>query len=362
VKTWFTITNKAEAPAAEIDIFDEIGLWGVSTKDFANALKSVPMDREISLRINSPGGSVFDGFAIHDMLAARRDKVTARIIGVAASMASIIALAGKRTIASENSTVMIHKPRGGAFGESEEMRKMADLLDKLEGRLVNVYAAKSGKKEDEVKAAMEATTWFTAEEAKAWGLVDEVSAPVKAAACFDLSRLGPVPDRITNLFTGGVTASTNHQTQVSMKNLLAVLVEAKLIASADLSDDAAAAQVRAAFANQASQLKAAQDENTSLKAQLEKANKGLAESLTARAEAAVDAAVKVGKIKDDKNVRAKWIESYVANEESTKTLIASLAEVKAQKGSAPIVTDKSPEDKTERQSTASVWAKQFSNS
>ena len=359
MKTWFTITNKADSAAAEIDIFDEIGLWGVSTKDFANALKSVPADREISLRINSPGGSVFDGFAIFDMLAARRDKVTARVIGVAASMASIIALAGKRTIAAENAVLMIHKPHGGAYGESDEMRKMADLLDKIEGRLVNVYVAKTGKSEADVRAALEATTWFTAEEAKAWGLVDEIAAPVKAAASFDLSRFGALPKNLT----GGGDASTNHQQPKQMIKLLAVLVEAKLLASADVNEDAAVAQVRAAFANQAAQLKAASDENADLKAKLETANKSLTEALKARAESAIEAAVKAGKIKDDAAVRAKWVEAYIANEDAAKMLIASLTEQKLPRGGAPVshvpAGTSQPGNKAERPSTESVWARQF---
>jgi enoyl-CoA hydratase/carnithine racemase len=195
---------------------------------------------------------------------------------------------------------------------------------------------------------MDETTWFTAAEAKDWGLVDEVGNAVKAVASFDINKFGAVPDRITNLFTGGVTASTNHQTQVSMKNLLAVLVEAKLLASADLSDDAAAALVRAALANQSAQAKAVADENTTLKSKVEAANKELATALKARADSAIDAAVKAGKIKDDKDVRAKWVEAYVANEEASKALLASLAEQKPARGSAPIVTTQAPKTESDQ--------------
>jgi ATP-dependent Clp endopeptidase proteolytic subunit ClpP len=355
MKTWFTITNKASDPAAEIDIFNEIGVWGVTAKDFANALKQVPKDREILLRINSPGGSIFDGHAIYNMLAERRDKVVAKVIGIAASMASIIMLAGRRVIAAENAVIMIHNPAASAGGDSDDMRKMADLLDKLKTQLVAAYVKKTGKTEKDVTDAMDETTWFTAAEAKDWGLVDEVGNAVKAVASFDINKFGAVPDRITNLFTGGVTASTNHQTQVSMKNLLAVLVEAKLLASADLSDDAAAALVRAALANQSAQAKAVADENTTLKSQLEAANKKveaankeLATALKARADSAIDAAVKAGKIKDDKDVRAKWVEAYVANEEASKALLASLAEQKPARGSAPIVTTQAPKTESDQ--------------
>lgn len=334
MKTWFTITNKADAPAAEIDIFDEIGIWGVTVKDFATALKSVPMDREITLRINSPGGSVFDGHAIYNLLAERREKVLAKVIGLAASMASIVMLAGRKTVAAANATVMIHNPIGWASGDSKLMREYADLLDKIRGQLVAAYAKKTGKKDEDITAAMDATTWMTAQEALAWGLVDEIAEPVQAAATFDLSRFGEIPERFTKGPHGA--ASTNHPK--IMNKLMKALVEAGLIASADVNDEAAATQFAAAFATQKAQLKAAQDKNTDLEAKLEAANKDVAAALKARAEAAIDAAVKAGKIKDEAELKAKWVSAYIANEDATKALIGSLAEPKPRRGEAPVVT------------------------
>jgi len=90
--------------------------------------------------------------------------------------------------AAENATLMIHNPAGLVAGESRDMQEMAALLDKLRGPLANVYADKTGKSQEAVIAAMDATTWFTAQEAKDWGLVDEVTAPLKIAANFDLSK------------------------------------------------------------------------------------------------------------------------------------------------------------------------------
>ena len=119
-KTWFSIENKADKPAAEVFIFDEIGFWGVTAKDFANQLKGIEKDRKISLRINSPGGSVFDGTAVYNLIAERRDNVVAYIDGLAASMASVIAMAAGKVVMADNSMMMIHDPIGAAYGGSEE--------------------------------------------------------------------------------------------------------------------------------------------------------------------------------------------------------------------------------------------------
>lgn len=356
MKSWFTIKNEAGKPAAEIDIFDEIGLWGVTPKDFAQQLASIPSDRDITLRINSPGGSIFDGFAIFNMLAARRERVTASVIGLAASMATIVMLAAKRVTAAENSTLMIHRPAGGAWGESKDMREMADLLDKLEGQLVSAYVAKTGKSEADVKAAMAATTWFTAAEAKEWGLVDEVTAAMQAAATFDLTRFGELPKNIS----GGRSASTNQPTQNEMKNLLKALVEAKLIASADVTDEVAALQFEAAFAAQANTIKAQSEQIADLDTKLKAANETIAANAKAAAQVAVDAAVKAGKIKDDEEARAKWADWYVKDSAGTQAMLDAIADPKTPRGAAPVVTGALTTTATnDRPSTESVWAKQF---
>ena len=194
MKTWFNIKAAAGGEKqTDILIFDEIGLWGITAKDFATALKEIPEDHAITVRINSPGGSVFDGYAIFNALKARAANVTTRIEGLAASMASVIALAGSKVTAAANSIVMIHNPWSGVSGDSEDLRKMADLLDKLTGQLVGIYSAKTGLPEADVRAAMDAETWFTGAEAKEWGLVDEVTDEIQVAASFDTSRFRNAP-------------------------------------------------------------------------------------------------------------------------------------------------------------------------
>lgn len=345
MKTWFTITNKADAPSAEIDIFDEIGLWGVSVKDFSDQLKALAGDRAITLRINSPGGSIVDGFAMFNMLKARREHITAKVIGLAASMATVVMLAAKSVVASENSLLMIHNPASIAWGESKDMREMADLLDKMKSQLVNTYVAKTGKTEAEVVAAMDAVTWFTAKEAKEWGLIDAISDPVKATAVFDLTRFGTVPQNIS----GGQTASAKPTNEIKiMKNLLKALADANLIASADVSEEIAVTQLTASLATQKTKLTDLENKVTA--------------ALNAEADACVSAAVKSGKIKEDKELRAKWVSAYVRDAVSTKALIDSLPEAKGSKGVAPIAVAQGADAAAAidaRPSTHSVWAKQF---
>lgn len=191
-KSWFSIQNKAASEPVEILIYDQIGKdWfsndGVSAKEFAEALAAIPKSRDIVVGINSPGGNVWDGLAIYHQLKARGDKVRTRVDGVAASIASVIALAGKLTMPA-NALMMIHRAWGIAVGNAADMLKLADDLAKHDGIIANIYSQKNGKPQSENMAAMEAETWFNGSEAKLFGLADETSDVVAIAASHDLSR------------------------------------------------------------------------------------------------------------------------------------------------------------------------------
>lgn len=187
MKTWFDIQAKAN-DEAEIYLYDEIGGWGVTAKSFIDAVRATGAKR-INLRINSPGGSVFDGLAIYNFL--RGQDVTVQIDGLAASISSIIALAGKTVRMAGNGFFMIHNPWGGAVGEADEMRQTADLLDKIRDSLVGTYAAKTGKDHDTIKEWMNSETWFSAAEAKEAGFVDEVTDEIAFAASTRSFRNAP---------------------------------------------------------------------------------------------------------------------------------------------------------------------------
>lgn len=317
-KTWFSIENKADKPAAEIFIFDEIGFWGVTAKEFASQLKGIEKDRKISLRINSPGGSVFDGTAVYNMIADRRENVVAYIDGLAASMASVIAMAAGKVVMADNSMMMIHDPIGAAYGGSEDLRKMADVLDKIGGTISGAYEKKTGKTEADVKAAMAEETWFTAQEAKDWGLADEISGAVKIAATFDLQRFRRSPVSIAARAEGITPAATTTQKDTSMKDLLKALADAKLIPSAKLDDSEAAAAFTASFDALTKARKTDADTITSL-------NETIAAGLQKEADAFVASLVAAGKIKDDDVARKAMASTYLKDPAGVKAWTEALS-------------------------------------
>jgi len=184
---------------AEILIYDEIGAsWygeGITAKGFAADLAAVKAKR-LRVRINSGGGSVFEGLAIYNALRTHSAKVTCEIDGVAASIASVIALAGDTVKMADNAFFMVHNPFGAAMGDADDMRAFADLLDKVGGSLAGIYAEKTGADEDQIQAWMDAETWFTAEEAKAAGFIDAITKGKTVEARADLAAYGNVPDSL----------------------------------------------------------------------------------------------------------------------------------------------------------------------
>ncbi|MGP6089753.1 head maturation protease, ClpP-related [Antarctobacter jejuensis] len=203
MNSWYTI--RALATGAEVSIYDEIGAYGVSAKGFLAELGALPEGTPIDLRLNSPGGSVFDAVAIFNALSRHAGTVTVWIDGIAASAASYIAMAGDEIVMPENAFLMIHDPPGLVMGTAEDMRSMAGALDKVKGSLVSGYAAKSGRTAEEVSALMAAETWFDAAEAFAQGFADRVAEPVRIAARFDIARFRNAPPAVTDAVdtTGG---------------------------------------------------------------------------------------------------------------------------------------------------------------
>jgi len=183
---WYEIKNKSDK--AEIWIYDYIGkdMWtgeGVSAKDFQKELAGIKAS-QIDLHINSPGGDIFDGLAIYNLLKQHPANVTTFIDGWAASIASIIALAGDQVLMAENGQYMIHEPEGLVMGKSSDMRKLADVLDHVrDSSLTKTYMAKTGKTEAEINEMLTAETWMSAEQALDEGFIDEISDRMDMAAC-----------------------------------------------------------------------------------------------------------------------------------------------------------------------------------
>lgn len=170
---WYSIKNLADG-TAEINIYDEVGYLGVTAQGFINELKTITAD-QISLRINSPGGEIFDGIAIMNAIRSHPAMVTTYVDGLAASIASVIAMAGDRVVMMPNSQMMIHDGSGLCVGNAADMRDMADLLDKQSDNIAAVYRDKAGGLAKTWRKRMQAETWYSAEEAVKAGLADEVA-------------------------------------------------------------------------------------------------------------------------------------------------------------------------------------------
>lgn len=177
-----TLAVRAAADATEILLYDEIGCFGVTAKAFIQALAQAG-DGPITLRINSPGGDVFDGMAIYNALKARTAPVTVIIDGLAASAGSFVAMAGDKIEMPEASMMMIHRAWGLTAGNAEDMIGTAEVLEKIDGQLADIYAARTGKPAGDMMALMAAETWLTSSEAQEAGFATAVaSAPPRMAA------------------------------------------------------------------------------------------------------------------------------------------------------------------------------------
>ena len=192
-RQWFSFKNEA-GQTPELFIYDDIDdWWGVSAQSVVDQIRDLDAS-EINVRVNCRGGMVFEGIAIYNALRLHKANVHISIEGLAASIASVIAMAGDKVTIAENAMIMIHNPYGWASGDAEAMRKTADVMDKIADSIAVSYTGRTGKTIEEMKALMEAETWFTAQEALDMGLVDQIDEPVKAAACFDLSRFNNAPE------------------------------------------------------------------------------------------------------------------------------------------------------------------------
>lgn len=158
----------------EILLYGEVG--GEIDSQWLNQAIDGAQDKDIQLRVNSPGGDVFEGVAIYNTIknaTSNGRRVTVVIDGLAASAASYMGLAASKVIMNPGSSMMIHDPFALCVGNSSDLRKTADALDKTRSSITELYVLKTGRSPDEVTRAMEAETWFTAKEAVEWGLADE---------------------------------------------------------------------------------------------------------------------------------------------------------------------------------------------
>lgn len=179
---------------AEIFIYDEISWWGVLAVDVVNQIKGISA-KEISLRINSPGGAVFEGFAIYNILRQHEATVTTYVDGLAASIASVIALAGDKVVMAENAMFMVHEPWTVAAGNAEDMMAIAAVLEEIGGSIIKTYEARTSLDRETLSDMVAKETWFGADRAVEYGFATEVTEPAQLAAKFDpMTAFDKIPD------------------------------------------------------------------------------------------------------------------------------------------------------------------------
>jgi lambda family phage portal protein len=206
MKQWFKFSSRAEDPTvAEVQVTDFIGDWiddffgfGVTAKSFVDQLSALPAAvKTIKVHINSPGGDVFGAInianALRDQRMSKGRKVETYVDGLAASAATLVAMAGDPVRIADNGLFMVHNPWSMAVGNAAEMRKNADVLDEVRNTLVATYQWHAELSDEELIALMDAETWMTAQEAVDKGFADEVIEGLQAAASIDprsAARLG----------------------------------------------------------------------------------------------------------------------------------------------------------------------------
>ena len=195
-KTWYDVKAAAAGKPATISIFDDIGMWGITAKDFIASFRQIT-ENDVVLELNTPGGSVFDALAMFNAMKTSGKNITVRVMGIAASAGSYLAMVGNKIIMPENTFMMVHNPLNAIYGNAAEMREMADVLDKIGNSLTATYVARTGKSDEEVRALLANDTYMTAAECLEHGFCDEVTPAVTATAKFEHEHM---PAHIQALF------------------------------------------------------------------------------------------------------------------------------------------------------------------
>lgn len=185
----------------ELVLYGFVGdsFWGegFTAREVLDALAEVGRDADIAVRINSGGGYIDDGIAIYNALSAHKGKVTVIVDAMAASSASVIAMAGAERVMRKGAMLMIHDPSGGGWGTARDMERQARVLDKYAASMAGIYADATGESAEDVRADMEAETWLTADEAVARGFATAVNdSKAKAVAAHDYRVYARAPDRL----------------------------------------------------------------------------------------------------------------------------------------------------------------------
>lgn len=346
-RDWYSLQAKAEERRAELHIYDVIAWYGVDAATLVKDLAAAGDLDTIDVYINSPGGSAFDGMAIYNALRRNKAKVNVTVDGLAASAASLIAMAGDTVTMMRGSELMVHDAWGYAQGNAKTMVEAAEMLDKLSDSYADCYAARAGGDSAAWREVMRAETWLSASEAVEAGLADRTDDEkdaTEAKAKFDLSvfahagrdhapapvlpAVAALPDPPANSEPG----QPNRKDVDMSDTLMAGLRERLGMTDAETSEGAVLAALDEALAEQAEPAPVAKlpegvvaieaSQLDELKATAAEVRAIREERAAERRESLVQAAIEDGRIAPAR--REAWLKQLSADEEGAAEVLASL--------------------------------------
>jgi len=213
----------AHDDSADLFIYDDIGGGGITAAEIKNELRELGKVSRLRIHMNCLGGSLFEGLSIYTMLAQHTAFKTTVIEGVAASIASIIALAGDEVHMAADGLVMIHNPWTTSTGNAAELQKSIDLLEKTTNQLVNIYCRRTGGDPAVIRELMEAESWLDANEASTMGFVDYVIESTRLAAQADFQRFKNPPHHLARQYGVCAKAGRVNRKQIVTRNQIAYM-------------------------------------------------------------------------------------------------------------------------------------------
>lgn len=327
---FFIVNQATEIP--EILIYGYIGEDEVNAGDFIKALRSLEATSPvIVVRINSGGGSIFEGIAMYNAMKNSKAVIKTRIDGIAASMGSILALGGTECLISKHARIMTHKASGISVGSATSMRSTADLMESLEGTLATIYAAKTGLTADKAKEKFLSAgdKWMTAEEALTEKLVDGI---FDAEAVIDIPVTAKSEKELWQVY------NTIYSTQTT-DNMKQLFLTAEQLGKLNLKADTPQAEVSTALDAVFAKAAQADDFKNKLEAAEQKLIDQAKTSKQKEVTGMLDVALNVDK-KITKELHDKLAADYSENPDGLKTLLAAMPKFQS-------ITDKlKDEDKT----------------